>query len=96
VPGPVGPAVPGTVTSRPDAEAGIVTGVGRGVDLGVLFRGVEVGVGAGVVDGTGLGDTAVVPPTGAAESPPCPTAGRSTSTRAATASTATPTDQRPG
>jgi hypothetical protein len=85
--------VPGTAISRPDAEVGIVTGVGLGVGLGVVFH----GVGAEVVDGAGAGldDAAVVAATGGAESPPCPTAGRRTSASAATASTATPTDQRP-
>jgi hypothetical protein len=82
--------VPGTVTSRPDPETGIVTGVGLGVGRGVVGR----GVGAGVV-GTGVA-VAVAVATGAARSPLCPTAGRRISTSAATASTATPTAQRVG
>jgi hypothetical protein len=97
VPGPVGPAVPGTATSRPDAEAGIVTGVGFGVGVGRLLVGavaVAVVVVAGA--GAGVGDAAVVAAAGSARSPLCPTAGRRISASAATASTATPTDHRPG
>jgi hypothetical protein len=92
VPDPVGPAVPVTATSRPDADAGIVTGVGFGV--GVAGFRVAVVVGAGVVVGRDVGETVVV--AGAARSPLCPTAGRRISTSAATASTATPTAQRVG
>jgi hypothetical protein len=90
--------VPGTTTSSPDAEAGIVTFVGLGVALVVLGAGGRDALRVGTGSRVGLAAAPVVVaagvPAGAATCEP--NAGRTTRTSAATTAAATTHVHREG